>query len=76
MRSPKSSGSSAIPPSVDTGVDETSVFFGLSDSLSPAEQETYSELYDELHNKLNWLTVRSSTIEVLKYNYFIQFKLI
>jgi len=58
-RSAKSSASS-VPPCGDA--DDSSVFYNTADSAAVDDQRLYAELYDELHNKLNWLTVSSHAL--------------
>lgn len=58
VRGTKSSVNS-LPFSETHSMEETPVFYTPNNESTPVaeEQETSAEIYDELHNKLNWITV-------------------
>ena len=60
-RSAKSSLSSVPVYGDGHSVEEGAVFYAGSDPSTPLEQDSNAEIYEDLHNKLNWLTVRCIT---------------
>lgn len=70
-RSAKSSTSSPPVAELSTMHDESSVFYhsgadgpSSSSGIPNEVQDMYSDLYDDIHNKLNWLTVCSNIIHI------------